>query len=70
VNSAAGALQGSTEIWLHPVDLGFGRPIGQRGRPLMVEGDGADEVPTWLQRVSEPLGTAIEVKGYKGVIRV
>jgi hypothetical protein len=36
----------------------------------MVEGDGADEVPTWLQRVSEPLGTAIEVKGYKGVIRV
>jgi poly-gamma-glutamate synthesis protein (capsule biosynthesis protein) len=58
------------EIRLHPVDLGFGRPIGQRGRPLMAEGEVAQEVLAWLQRVSAPYGTEIEIQGDKGVIRV
>jgi len=50
--------------------LGFGEPIGQRGRPVMAEGKVADEVLTWLQRVSEPFGTEIIIEGNKGVIRV
>ncbi|MCZ6636985.1 MAG: CapA family protein [Alphaproteobacteria bacterium] len=58
------------EVWLHPVDLGFGRPIGQRGRPVLAEGEVAEEVLSWLQRVSEPFGTEIKVKGNKGVIRL
>jgi poly-gamma-glutamate synthesis protein (capsule biosynthesis protein) len=58
------------EVWLHPVDLGFGRPIGQRGRPVLAEGDVAEEVLSWLQRVSKPFGTEITVEGDKGVIRL
>jgi poly-gamma-glutamate synthesis protein (capsule biosynthesis protein) len=58
------------EVWLHPVDLGFGRPIGQRGRPVLAEGDVAEEVLSWLQRVSKPFGTEITVEGNKGVIRL
>ncbi|MDH3239453.1 MAG: hypothetical protein OEO83_02185 [Alphaproteobacteria bacterium] len=58
------------EILLHPVDLGFGQPIGQRGRPVMAEGEVAQEVLSWLQRVSEPYGTDIVIEGDKGVIRV
>jgi poly-gamma-glutamate synthesis protein (capsule biosynthesis protein) len=58
------------EVWLYPVDLGFGRPIGQRGRPVLAEGEVAEEVLSWLQRVSSPFGTEIKVEGNKGVIRL
>lgn len=58
------------EVWLHPVDLGFGRPIGQRGRPVLAEGEVAEQVLSWLQRLSEPLGTEIQIEGDKGVIRL
>ena len=58
------------EVWLHPVDLGFARPIGQRGRPVLAEGEVAEEVLSWLQRLSEPFGTEIKIEGNKGVIRL
>lgn len=58
------------EVWLHPVDLGFARPIGQRGRPVLAEGEVAEEVLSWLRRLSEPFGTEIKVEGNKGVIRL
>ena len=56
------------EIRLHPVDLGFQRPIGQRGRPMLAEGEVARQVLTWLQRVSKPFGTEIRIEGNTGVI--
>jgi poly-gamma-glutamate capsule biosynthesis protein CapA/YwtB (metallophosphatase superfamily) len=58
------------EVCLYPVDLGFGRPIGQRGRPVLAEGEVANEVLSWLQRVSKPFGTEIEIEGNKGMIRL
>ena len=58
------------EVCLHPVDLGFQRPIGQRGRPVLAEGEVAEEVLSWLQRVSSPFGTEIKIDGNKGVIRL
>jgi poly-gamma-glutamate synthesis protein (capsule biosynthesis protein) len=58
------------EIVLHPIDIGFGRPIGQRGRPVVAGSDVANEVIAWLQRVSKPFGTDITRDGDKGVIRL
>jgi poly-gamma-glutamate capsule biosynthesis protein CapA/YwtB (metallophosphatase superfamily) len=58
------------EIILHPIDLGFGRSIGQRGRPLLAGPEVSGEVISWLQRVSKPFGTEISAEGSKGVIRL
>jgi poly-gamma-glutamate synthesis protein (capsule biosynthesis protein) len=57
------------EVRLHPIDLGFGKRMSQRGRPMPADPDVADEVIRWLQRLSEPFGTRIENVGGVGVIR-
>lgn len=57
------------EVKLYPVDMGFGRPIPQRGRPLLAQGQVAYDILTWLQQLSEPLGTKISIEGEVGVIR-
>jgi poly-gamma-glutamate capsule biosynthesis protein CapA/YwtB (metallophosphatase superfamily) len=56
------------EVVLHPVDLGFAKPIGQRGRPMLAGDEVSQQVLGWLQRVSKPFGTDIRVEGNKGVI--
>ena len=66
-NYAGGELR---EILLCPIDMGFGRPIGQRGRPVLAEGRVARETLTWLQDVSRPYGTEISIEGDIGVIRL
>lgn len=63
------------EVILHPIDLGFGRPIPQRGRPLLAAEPIARQTLEWLQQVSRPFGTEIAIeerdKGdLVGVIRV
>lgn len=58
------------EIRLYPVDLGFGRPMSQRGRPVLADDDLSQTILGWLQEVSEPFGTTIEIEGNVGVIRV
>ena len=50
--------------------MGFGRPIPQRGRPLLAQGREAQETLEWLQHLSEPLGTKIAIDGTVGVIRL
>jgi poly-gamma-glutamate synthesis protein (capsule biosynthesis protein) len=57
------------EVKLYPIDMGFGRPIPQRGRPVLAQGRVAREVLEWLQRVSEPFGTKITIDGDVGSIR-
>jgi len=57
------------EIRLFPVDLGFGRKMSQRGRPVLAAPDVAHEILTWLRDVSKPFGTEIEVEGTVGVVR-
>jgi poly-gamma-glutamate synthesis protein (capsule biosynthesis protein) len=57
------------EVRLHPIDMGFGRPIPQRGRPLLAQGQVAQETLEWLQHVSEPFGTRIAIEGDVGIIR-
>ena len=57
-------------IELHPLDLGIGLPLGQRGRPVIAEGDVADAVIGRMQKISEQFGTKIEYRGGIGVIEV
>lgn len=59
-----------TEIRLHPLDLGFGRPMSQRGRPVLADAALANEILAWLQEVSEPFGTEIAIRDGIGVITV
>lgn len=56
------------EVRLYPVDLGFGRPIPQRGRPVLAQGKVAQEVLAWLRELSKPFGTRIEIEGDLGII--
>ena len=58
------------EVRLYPLDLGFGRPVGQRGRPLLAEGEVAQQVLAWLQQLSKPFGTHIDIEDGIGVIRI
>ncbi len=58
------------EIRLHPIDLGFGLPIPQRGRPMLARGDKARKVLEFLQEASDPFGTTIAIEGEEGVIRL
>jgi poly-gamma-glutamate synthesis protein (capsule biosynthesis protein) len=57
------------EIRLYPIDLGFKQPMSQRGRPVLAEGQVAQEILRWLQDVSKPYGTEIAIEGEVGVIR-
>jgi hypothetical protein len=58
------------EIRLYPVDLGFGRPMSQRGRPMLAEPELAGAILHELRELSEPFGTTIEVHDGVGVISV
>jgi poly-gamma-glutamate synthesis protein (capsule biosynthesis protein) len=50
-------------ITLHPVDLGMGLPMGQRGRPVLATGETAAEILNRLAEMSKPFGTVIDVEG-------
>jgi poly-gamma-glutamate synthesis protein (capsule biosynthesis protein) len=58
------------EIKLYPVDLGFGRPRSQRGRPLLADADSGKKILERVGRLSEKYGTKVQnVQGH-GVIHV
>lgn len=58
------------EVEIHPIDLGHGRPIPQRGRPVLANGEVAQQILRWLQDASEPYGTKIDIEGDTGYIRL
>ena len=58
------------EIRLYPIDLGFKRPRSQRGRPVLAQGEVASQVLELFQRLSQPLGTVVDIEDGVGVIRV
>ena len=58
------------EVLLYPIDMGFKRPISQRGRPVLAEGEVAQDILRWCQKVSEPFGTNIAIEGDIGIIRI
>jgi poly-gamma-glutamate synthesis protein (capsule biosynthesis protein) len=57
------------EIRLHPVDLGYStHKRSQRGRPVLAEGETAQEILCRLQRLCEPFGTRVEIQDGVGLI--
>jgi poly-gamma-glutamate synthesis protein (capsule biosynthesis protein) len=58
------------EIRVHPIDQGFGRPIPQRGRPVLAEGEVANRVIERVKKLSERYGTKVVNKGDVGVVEL
>ena len=61
---------GLASIELHPVSLGFGEPQYARGVPVLARGEAAREILDGLARLSQPFGTAIEIRDGIGKIRL
>ena len=57
-----------SKLHLHPLDMGFGLPRSQRGRPLLARGEVARETLERIQRLSLRYGTKISIEGETGVI--
>ena len=57
-----------TEIQLIPITLGFGRPAGVRGRPVLASADDGKKIIADLVKMSAPLGTKIENRNGVGVV--
>ena len=57
-----------TRIVLYPIDLGMRLPRGQRGRPVLAEGDMAQEILGRVKQMSAPLGTRIDIEENQGQI--
>jgi poly-gamma-glutamate synthesis protein (capsule biosynthesis protein) len=57
------------QIRLYPLDLGFGKPRPQRGRPLLASGETAERIITRLAALSRKYGTHIIFRDGIGVIR-
>jgi poly-gamma-glutamate synthesis protein (capsule biosynthesis protein) len=56
------------EIIIHPIDQGFGRPLPQRGRPVLAEGEVANRVIDRVARLSKRYGTKVANRDGRGVI--
>jgi poly-gamma-glutamate synthesis protein (capsule biosynthesis protein) len=59
-----------SEIHIHPIDQGFGRPRPQRGRPLLAEGEVAERVLDRVTRLSRRYGTIVSNRNGVGIIEL
>jgi len=57
-------------VRLHPVDLGFGTPRAQRGRPALAQGETAQAILRRMARLSARYGTELAIEGDTGVLRL
>jgi poly-gamma-glutamate synthesis protein (capsule biosynthesis protein) len=57
------------EIRIHPVDVGFGKPRWQQGRPMLAECEVAQEILERYRRLSKPFGTQVQIEGNVGYVR-
>jgi poly-gamma-glutamate synthesis protein (capsule biosynthesis protein) len=58
------------EIRIHPIDQGFGRPLPQRGRPVLAEGEVAERVLERVARLSNRYGTEVTVRNGVGIVEL
>jgi poly-gamma-glutamate capsule biosynthesis protein CapA/YwtB (metallophosphatase superfamily) len=56
------------EIRIHPIDQGFGRPRGQRGRPVLATAAIAKRVIERVARLSKPYGVDVQHRDTIGVV--
>jgi poly-gamma-glutamate synthesis protein (capsule biosynthesis protein) len=57
-------------VLIHPVDLGFGLPRSQRGRPVLATEEGAARTLDELQELSRRYGTVIARAGQAAEVRL
>jgi poly-gamma-glutamate capsule biosynthesis protein CapA/YwtB (metallophosphatase superfamily) len=60
---------GNVELRLHPIDLGGGRRLTERGIPRVATLEVGEEILKELQAASEPFGTSISVADGLGLVR-
>ncbi|MBO0881920.1 MAG: CapA family protein, partial [Mycobacterium sp.] len=58
------------ELRLHPIQLGWGLPRPQTGRPMLAQGDIAQRAIDRFRKLSAPFGTEVQTDGNVGVIRL
>ena len=56
------------EIRIHPVDQGFGRPRGQRGRPVLADAEIAARVIERVNNLSKPYGVSVRRRDNAGIV--
>jgi poly-gamma-glutamate capsule biosynthesis protein CapA/YwtB (metallophosphatase superfamily) len=59
-----------TELKLHPISLGFGKPRHVRGRPMLADEELARKIVGDLQKLSAAFGTEIDYVDGVGVVRL
>ena len=59
-----------SEVHLHPIELTYDVRMAHRGLPRLASSETGQRILRRLQRLSDPLGTTIEIEGDHGVIRV
>ena len=59
-----------TELALHPITLGYGKPAWVRGRPMLAHGVLAEKILNDLVERSKPFGTDIDIREGVGYVRV
>lgn len=57
------------QILLYPVDLGYGYPRSQRGRPLLADEAKGEKIIARLTRLSKDLSTQVAYKDGCGIIQ-
>lgn len=62
-----GRLSGLT---LHPLTLGYGKAVPERGIPRLASPELAGEILSWMAELSEPFGTKIEIRDGVGHVAV
>jgi poly-gamma-glutamate capsule biosynthesis protein CapA/YwtB (metallophosphatase superfamily) len=58
------------ELALHPISLGFKKPITERGRPLLADAELGKKIIGDLTKLSEPFGTHVEYKNGVGYVKL
>jgi poly-gamma-glutamate synthesis protein (capsule biosynthesis protein) len=56
------------EIRIHPIDQGFGRPRGQRGRPVLADKEMGAKIIARVNEFSKPYGVTVENRDGTGVV--
>ena len=59
-----------SRIDLYPLDLGFGKPRWQRGRPMLADDKLGKEIIDKVARLSQRRGTEVKWADGRGVIRI
>ncbi len=61
---------GASKIVLHPIELGYGTPRSQRGRPVMASRESAERTLQTAARLCEKYGTRVTAEHGVGVIEL